>query len=52
MTSWDFAEEHPRLSEAEAERLIRAHGHDPEEVRRDLGAGFAVTAELLGWLGY
>jgi len=52
MTSWEFAADHPELSEPEAERLIRAHGHDPDEVRQDLAEKFTVTAELFAWLGY
>ncbi|SMO99160.1 hypothetical protein [Paracoccus laeviglucosivorans] len=52
MTSREFAEDHPSLSEAEAERLVLAHGHDPAEARDDLGAAFTTTADLLGWLGY
>ncbi|MTH79431.1 hypothetical protein [Paracoccus aestuariivivens] len=52
MTSWDFAADYPELTESDAERLIRAHGHDPDEVRQDLGERFTLTAELFAWLGY
>lgn len=53
MTSWDFADLYPLLSEAEAERMVREHGLDPDEARVDLGPDtFTQTAELIGWLGY
>ncbi|MDS9469664.1 hypothetical protein RGQ15_19035 [Paracoccus sp. MBLB3053] len=52
MTSWEFAADHPELTDPEAERLIHAHGHDPDEARQDLGDSFTVTAELFAWLGY
>lgn len=53
MTSWEFAEARPLLTEAEAVRIVREHALDPEEAREDLGPErFTTTAELLGWLGY
>ncbi|WP_312528895.1 hypothetical protein [Paracoccus sp. (in: a-proteobacteria)] len=53
MTSWDYAEAHPQLTEAEAEHLVRAHGLDPQEAREELGReNFLKTTELIGWLGY
>lgn len=53
MTSRDDAAAHPRLTEAEAEQLVRAHGLDPQEAREELGPdSFTKTAELIGWLGY
>lgn len=53
MTSWEFADRYPLLSEAQAERLVREHGLDPDEARASLGPEtFTKTAELIGWLGY
>ena len=53
MTSWDFADAHPQLTEADAERMVREHGLDPQEAREELGReNFTKTAELIGWLGY
>ncbi|MDT1064696.1 hypothetical protein RM190_22765 [Paracoccus sp. CPCC 101403] len=52
MTSWEFAERRPVLSVEEAERILRAHDHDPAEARAELAERFTETAELLGWLGY
>lgn len=52
MTSEEFAEAHPRITEKQAERLAGEHVVDPAEARKDLGpARFTTTAELLGWLG-
>lgn len=53
MTSWEFAEEYPRLTEEQAERLVKDHDLDPAEARKDLGPEkFTMTAERIGWLGY
>ncbi|TWI28198.1 hypothetical protein [Paracoccus sulfuroxidans] len=53
MTSEEFARAYPRLTEKQAERLVRDHGLDPAEARKDLGpTRFTTTAELFGWLGY
>lgn len=52
MTSWEFAEEYPRLTEEQTEWLVKDHDLDPAEALKNLGPEkFTITAERIGWPG-
>ena len=52
MTSYEYAEQFPSISEKRAIAIVEQHGLDPEEAKADLGDRFTETEALIAWLGY